>query len=269
VPVLVAGLKPSRYSKASRKIRRLTRALGTVRELDVTMHLLDELTQKGTLSRAALEEVRGHVAGERDRRRAVMLKRLDQVSTDKLGRRLASVAEALQKSDDESWRGVLTARLLKRSRRLALAVDAAGPMYASERLHEVRIAAKKLRYGLELAADSGTKSAASLLRPIKRVQDLLGRLHDLQVLQAHVAEVQSGPAAARPGMHAGLEALARSIEEECRHLHGRYLKSAAIIQSMCESVRTNVIPEMEKRRGRQPLKMGLRRRAAVAAAGRR
>ena len=38
VPVLAAGLKHSKAGKASRKIRRLTRALGTVRELDVTLH---------------------------------------------------------------------------------------------------------------------------------------------------------------------------------------------------------------------------------------
>ncbi len=142
-------------------------------------------------------------------------------------------------------------------------------MYASERLHDVRIAAKKLRYGLELAADSGTKSAATFLRPIKRVQDLLGRLHDMQVLQSHIAKVQSGPAAARPGMHASLEALARSIEDDCRHLHGRYLKAAGTIRAVCEGVPASVIPEMEKRRGRPPLKMALRRRTGVAAAGRR
>src|SRR5688572_16524791 len=94
VPVLATSLKPSKFAKARRKIRRLTRALGTVRELDVTTHLLDEMAQAGTLPRTALEEVRGHVVAERDRRRAVMLERLAEVDTDKLGRRLAAVAEA-------------------------------------------------------------------------------------------------------------------------------------------------------------------------------
>ena len=45
VPVLATGLKGSKAGKATRKIRRLTRALGTVRELDVTLTLLDELAQ--------------------------------------------------------------------------------------------------------------------------------------------------------------------------------------------------------------------------------
>src|SRR5438445_7832421 len=42
VPVLTAGLHHSKSGKAQRKIRRLTPALGTVRELDVTLHLIDE-----------------------------------------------------------------------------------------------------------------------------------------------------------------------------------------------------------------------------------
>ena len=71
-------------------------------------------------------------------------------------------------------------------------------MYAPERLHAVRIAAKKLRYGLELAADSGLKQAAPHVRTIKRAQDMLGKLHDLQVLQTHVAAVQAEPRTGRP-----------------------------------------------------------------------
>ena len=70
---------------------------------------------------------------------------------------------------------------------------AAGQMYAPEQLHQVRIAAKKLRYAMELAFDAGVKSASAPVRAVKRAQDTLGRLHDLQVLQSHVAAVQAEP----------------------------------------------------------------------------
>ena len=43
VPVLAGETKARR--KAEQKIRRLTQALGTVRELDVTLHILDEFAQ--------------------------------------------------------------------------------------------------------------------------------------------------------------------------------------------------------------------------------
>ena len=62
----------------------------------------------------------------------------------------------------------------------------------SEQLHQVRIASKKLRYALEIAADSGLKAALHV-RALKRTQET-GRLHDLQVLQRHVPAVQAKPA---------------------------------------------------------------------------
>ena len=267
VPVLATGLKHSKASKAGRKIRRLTRALGGVRELDVTLRLLDELALAGDVPRTAIEDVRAHVVGERDRRRVVMLERMARVNVDKLSRRLATVADALEASADESWRDVLATRLVKRARALGSAMDEAGQLYVPERLHGVRIAAKKLRYALELAADGGAAAARPHVRTIKRVQDLLGRLHDLQILQAHVADAQAGRGADRPGMHVALDALARHVEEACRHLHGRYLGSAARLRGVHEAIATMVVPQLEKPRARRSLKMGLARKTAAAAAG--
>jgi CHAD domain-containing protein len=267
VPVLTTGLKGSKASNARRKIRRLTRALGTVRELDVTLHILDELARTGTLPRTGIEDVRAHVIAERDRRREVMLERLEHVNADKLDRRLASVADAVEGSEDDAWREVLGTRLLKRGRLLNTAIDDAGQMYGPERLHAVRIAAKKLRYALELAADSGAASAGPHVRTIKRVQDMLGRLHDLQILQTHVAAVQAAPSADRPGMNAALDALAHHLEEECRHLHGRYLVSTPKLREMIEAVPARVVPQLEKPSAGRQLKMALGRRAATRAAG--
>ena len=168
VPVLATGLTGSKAGKARKKIRRVTRALGTVRELDVTVQLLDELARSPNVSRDAVEDVRTRVMKERDGRRKLMIERLERVKTDKLDRRLASVGEALDQAINEPWRKALAARLLTRSRRLLDVMTDAGHMYAPERLHAVRIAAKKLRYGLELASDSGLKQAAPHVRTICR-----------------------------------------------------------------------------------------------------
>jgi CHAD domain-containing protein len=256
VPVLATGLAGSKAGKARRKIRRLTRALGTVRELDVTLSMLNELAQSPELSRTAVEDVRTHVVAERDARRGEMLHRLESVNVDKLGRRLASVGAALDLARSEPWRKALAARLVTRSRRLVAAMDAAGHMYDPERLHAVRIAAKKLRYGLELAADSGLKQAGPLVRRIKRTQDLLGRLHDLQVLLIHVASVQGAPHAGRAQRREGLDRLAHHIEEQCRHLHGRYIASAPPLREAAAGIRKSIVPQLAPavRRGR-PVKM--------------
>ena len=265
MPVLADGVKGARAGKARKKVRKVTRALGVVRETDVTLQILAEMAQAGKLPRTAIEEVRAHVVAERDRRREVMLKRLHRVNAEKLGRRLASVADALQQSDSHKWRETLSSRLSRRSRRLAERVAEAGQMYAPERLHEVRIAAKKLRYTLELAADSRTSGATALLRPIKRVQDLLGRLHDLQVLQSYVANAQAGPGADRPGMHDALEAVARQVEDECRHLHARYLMSASTLVEVCERIANEVIPALQA----PPVQRALKRAAASRAPARK
>lgn len=267
--MLASGLKHSKAGKAERKIRRLTRALGTVRELDVTLGLVNALAQDASLPRTAIDAVRSHVVAERDARRLVMLERLSAVNLDQLERRLSSVAEALRKTDSDAWRDVLLTRLAKRRERLRRAVEEAGQMYGLERLHEVRIAAKKLRYGLELAAESGLVAATPLLRPIKRVQELLGQLHDRQVLLTHLAEVQAGEHAQSPPLHAALEALARHVEDECRHLHGRYLMSSGTLRDVCESVAGMMAPGLGPRRGRRPLKMALRSSARTAAPGTR
>ncbi|MGL4611877.1 MAG: CHAD domain-containing protein [Trueperaceae bacterium] len=50
-------------------------------------------------------------------------------------------------------------------------------------IHEARIAAKRLRYTLELLGESETKS---FLKKLKGFQDITGNLHDLQVLEPKV-----------------------------------------------------------------------------------
>ncbi len=244
VPVLSTGLTGSKAGKARRKIRRLTRALGSVRELDVTVQLLDELARSPHVSRDAVEDVRTRVMKERDAKRKVMIERLEEVNVEKLDRRLASVGAALDEATSEPWRKALASRLLTRSRRLTDAMNEAGNMYAPDRLHAVRIAAKKLRYGLELAADSGLKQAAPHVRTIKRAQDMLGKLHDLQVLQIHVAAVQAEPRSGRTQSRAALEDLARHIEDQCRHLHGRYVASATSLRDAAIAVRKVIVPQL-------------------------
>lgn len=265
VPVLATGLKDSKADKARQKIRRITRALGTIRELDVTMALLDELVKRDGLPRLALEDVRGYVMKEQERRREVMLKRLGKVKVDKLDRRLMSLAQSLEQAGTDEWREALSKRLLKRSKALRAAATDAGQLYEAERLHQVRIAAKKLRYAAEVAAETGVKAANHVVRTIKRVQDTLGRLHDVQVLQTHVAAVQALPPRAT-GAERGLEIISRQLEEECRHLHARYLSNVGALQAVIDDVQAVVVPQLaRRRRSRGPLKMKLTSPAARAA----
>ena len=266
LPVLTAGLEHTKAGKAQRKIRKLTRALGTVRELDVTLHLIDELAERPAVPRAALAEVRALVIEDRERRRVVMLDRLESVSSEKLARRLQAVRQSLlHPAPGHSWKSALALRLTTRARRLEKAIDEAGQIYAAEALHQVRIAAKKLRYALEIADESGAAPCGDTLKVIKRVQDALGRLHDLQILQHHVAAVGAAPRGRRSTPDAGLAILSRLIEDECRHLHGRYVSQLPALRAAADAARRQVPLRLTaRRRGGRTIKMSLaaKRRAA-------
>jgi CHAD domain-containing protein len=238
VPVLTQGLHGSKANKARRKIRRLTRALGSVRELDVTLLVVDELRDRSGMPKAALSELRAHVMEERERRRQTMHERLGDIDLEKLHRRLDSVCEALRTPQaGHKWRSALTSRLVSQARRLDRAIDAAGRIYAPEALHRVRIASKKLRYALEIANDTKAAPSARALRIMKRVQDTLGRLHDLQVLQQHIAEIGADTDSAQAVPDPGLAILARMLEDECRRLHGRYVSLLPQLREIVEYAR--------------------------------
>jgi len=262
LPVLTEGLTHTKAGKAQRKIRRLTQALGAVRELDVTLHLIDELADRPAVPRAALAEVRALVIEEREQRRGVMLDRLESVDAEKLGRRLHAVRQALvTPGSSHAWRSALALRIARRGKRLERAVDAAGQIYAPEGLHAVRIAAKKFRYALEIADESGAAPCRDTVRLIKRVQDALGRLHDLQILQHHVAAVGAAPRKGRSTPDAGLAILSRWIEDECRHRHAKYVSAMPALRDAVAAARRDIPVRLTARRS---VKMGLpaRKRAA-------
>lgn len=242
LPVLAAGL--TRGRKAGRKIRRVTRALGIVREMDVTMAILDELTQRADVPRGALEDVRTHVLAERDRRRALMLDKLDHLNTAKLSRRLRDVAQAVAGEAEGEWRQTLATRVRVRAKRLGASIQMAGRMYSPDRLHAVRIATKKLRYALELAADAGIRAARRAVSALKRTQESLGRLNDLHVIQGHIGIVQADPPARRGPVDGGLDALRLLLEDECRHLHARYVAQLPALLELVDTCRRPLADEV-------------------------
>ena len=108
-----------------------------------------------------------------------------------------------------------------------------------------------------ISVASGVPSAAPYVRALKRTQETLGRLHDLQVLQGHVAAVQAAPLG-RAVPHEGLGAIAGRIEEECRRLHGKYVAHADRLRDLAAAIRTDIVPRLTNPR-RRAVKMQLAR----------
>lgn len=208
--------------KLASRVRRLTRGLGTARELDVSRAVLEKFCARTPGHRAAGEVVRAALDQARATAATDMGAAIASVDLDKLARRTLALVSALATPVARRRVGAaLAARLDDRASALREAVRAAGSLYAADRLHQVRIAAKKYRYTLELAQEFGRVRLAGTLRRLKRLQDLLGSLHDLEVLAAHVRDCAA--AASDPATRDALDALARDLDIDVRGRHGTYL----------------------------------------------
>jgi CHAD domain-containing protein len=230
IPVL--QLDHSTSKKLSRRLRKVTSRLGTVRELDVLMLGIDEMHDAHPEQSSALARVGIAVSSDRDQARRRLFAQLPVDDVRRLTHKLDRATTELQLAEGSSsrsaarlWKWAVEARVEQRATRLATAVHDAGALYLPERLHTVRIALKKLRYALELANDvSGARGGADL-RALKRGQDLLGRMHDLQVLIDRVREVQASLTPPNVAVWRELDALMTRLENDCRRLHARYMRT--------------------------------------------
>jgi hypothetical protein len=67
-----------------------------------------------------------------------------------------------------------------------------------------------------------------------RNADLLGRIHDLEVLIARTRAIQGSPNAPTLRVSADMDLLVRHLETECRRLHGRYIAARAPLLAICD-----------------------------------
>lgn len=237
LPVLGIRANASAIDRADRRVKRITRALGPVRELDVTLSLLAELEGKGTAPVRAIARVRAAVTEERLQRRRLMLEEIKPSKINKLRKRLVKVAapeaEAVPASDAVAEAAAQSAL---RAKRLRLAIERAGGIYLADRLHRIRIEVKKLRYALEIQRDLTHSRSTARLNRLRTQQDLLGRVHDLEILIEHARAAQASlPPRNRRAM-GELNILIRALEAECREGHASYMRARPALLKLCDGV---------------------------------
>ena len=235
LPILGSGAKAG---KLTRSVRRLTRALGPLRELDVELLILDELEKSAEVPQSGIDCLRASIVEERERLQADVQERIDDFDVDKLRKR--ALAAARKQAGDKRPRDASEAagRAARRARRLSAAIDDAAGVYLPDRLHAVRIAVKKLRYTVELMPRAGSSRTASRIRTLKNAQDLLGRMHDLEMLIARTRGIQSSPGASTLKVSGALDRLVRRLENECRQLHGHYMAARPALLSLSHRLMT-------------------------------
>lgn len=278
LPIVAATAPPAKVKKLSKKMRALTRRLGPIRELDVELDILEDRSKTDGVPGRAIEMMRREVASRRQELRAdladnapvddlkKLLRKLERVGNREDGRRKKGKGKRAESKFEAQWRGVLATRLMRRAKSVAAALEDAGPLYVPERIHDVRISSKKLRYALEIARDAGVTAATPLVRVLKRHQERLGDLHDLQMLLKHVRETEAAPGV---GSRVNdLTAYADSLDRECRRLHAGFVEHRTELASVVKDVRHQVVPALTTPPRRQAHVNGARPSTAVGPARR-
>jgi CHAD domain-containing protein len=234
IPVL--QLESATSAKLVKKLRKATRQLGRVREMDVLLALLEELRRSGRYPERVLRRVADDVKKERPLPKRKKTSKAIASELQAVQRKLQRVSDDLEARPGrhaKGWRWAIDARVARRATALRTAIQKAGAMYLPERLHAVRIALKKLRYALELSVEAGGGTTNADLRLLKREQVLLGRLHDIQVLIDRVRHAQASIATPDLIAWRELAALGTSLENGARRLHARYLRNRHEVADLC------------------------------------
>lgn len=250
VPVL--QMEPRAAHRLTRKLRKLTRRLGHVRELDVLGFLLDELQESGRFPGRALERIRDEVATARRECQDELADAGFDEELRKVSRKLEQVLGRLRRDGDtaertRAMRWAIDARIARRAAALKEAIAEAGNVYLIGRLHAVRITLKKLRYGVEVAEEVAGLKASADLRLLKGEQQVLGRLHDLQVLIDRIRRAQGSLEPPDVVVWRALDLLIRELDTSCRRLHAKYMHDRPALLQLCDRLGS---PASSERRGR-------------------
>lgn len=166
---------------ARRVVRDIRRAAGLLRDTDVHAELLGALRGPGGARLAGIEEVLRWLARDRTLARQRLAEALHSATPERVRR----LARALEASEDESAArpigAVARERIAEMARRARAASGA--DLGEMEALHELRLAIKDLRYGLEVLGPALDEAARSEAYPrLVEAQQRLGEVNDVATL---------------------------------------------------------------------------------------
>ena len=169
--------------------RRLRRRLGPLRDLDVMLSHLDDLSKNARHAKAAawvasrLRRQREVARGQslEDTSPSKVLAKVDG-SWSALRGEILEAAEAIDSLLVESIHLQLDAFAEQADRLVCPPAEAENSAAVPQDVHQLRIAGKALRYTLEMAKEHGRPLDSRVMRTFKRMQEALGLWHDFVVL---------------------------------------------------------------------------------------
>ncbi len=197
---------PSKLKKILGQVKKLTRILGSSREMDVNVALLQDFQGEPD---AVVQTTHEHLLETLERRKEKVRKRmhhaLDEINLKKLRAEWVNFAQAAllepepqsvlsgiqREFESEAYLKQTFAILGQKATPLLAFQATALPSETDDTLHRLRIAVKKFRYVLEIYNPLHNQRFDAAIQAAKDLQDLLGKIHDYAVL---VGQIQTGKA---------------------------------------------------------------------------
>lgn len=184
-------LPGANYRSARTRLRTVRRAAGSARDWDVFLLALRDRANTATPKELpGLDHLIGYAMGQRNAAQT-QLAGLESHPKESFARFIDGTLEALRSPDEEDARLVDLARPMMTTLLEQLDQAASEDLRDYERLHQVRIAGKRLRYALEVLGECFPPSFASMLYPmIEEMQDVLGRANDSHVASSRLTSLR-------------------------------------------------------------------------------
>jgi len=219
LPLFKECFKQKEYRRWIRSVKAVTRALGTARDTDVQIAFLEDFARQHDQGSGSLPGIDGLIAPLRRKRRQeqetvlAAIHDLEQAGTLE-GLRSAIRSHGKERAAPAHPRRLymmagdrisfLLDDLLAYEPRLLDPADSAGH-------HAMRIAAKKLRYTLEIYRPLYKDKLRTPIKTLKGIQETLGEIHDCDVWIGLLAEHPAGPGPETAGI-----AMLLDDRRECR-----------------------------------------------------
>jgi CHAD domain-containing protein len=193
---------PPKVRKIRRTIRRSRRALSVVRNCDVLLERAGRiLARKRAARREVWTSFRDYVGERREESFRKASRRLSKLNLPALYLRLQEHLEPPapptgqegSPRDEENLRRRMTEALQETWASLEACVIQAHETPEAPSLHAVRIAAKKVRYLVEVAGVLEVSGSAEAVATLRRLQQHLGDWHDLEILDEMMLEMVAQP----------------------------------------------------------------------------
>jgi CHAD domain-containing protein len=206
-------------SRLEKKLKRVTKSVGALRDLDVLVALVEERRAVATseLERASIEHLLETLQERRVLIAARAETRLQELDLDALCDLVRSAARdvtggLVPGEGQPAYARALLERLILAAAEQEPPRDGAEQ---PEQLHRLRIALKQLRYALEFLEPVLGAHFGLLYSRAEALQELLGKHHDLTVLGEIVAERRDELTRRnRPALAAGLELAGAALSAE-------------------------------------------------------